>query len=72
MENIKIDYDDPEKTLISESSTNLLIVIGMLTVRSTHGGKIKITSVNRMFQKLSVAFAQIQSGTTIENLLNKI
>ena len=49
MENIKIDNGDPEKTLISESSTNLLIVIGMFPVRSTHGRKTKIISANRMF-----------------------
>ena len=62
------------KILISESSTNLPIVIGMLLVRPTYEyeEEIKIITANRMFQKLPIALAEVQGGTNVENLLNEM
>ena len=62
------------KILISESSTNLPILIGMLPVRPTYEyeEEIKIITANRMFQKLPTVLAQVQGGTIIENLLNEM
>ena len=54
--------------------SNYLMIILQLQLRLTikHRERIKVLMPKQMLQRLSIAFAQVKTGNTLENLLNKI
>ena len=58
-------YEGPELTLNAFKS-------GILPFKSTQGKGVKISKPKQMFQRLSVALAQVQTGNASEKILNEI
>ena len=54
--------------------SNYLMIILQLQLRLTikHRERIKVLMPKQMLQRLSIVFAQVKTGNTLENLLNKI
>ena len=54
--------------------SNYLMIILQLQLRLTikHRERIKVLMPKQMLQRLSIAFAQVKTGNTLENLLHKI
>ena len=44
----------------------------MVSLKSTQGKELKALNPKQMLQRLWVALAQVQAGTTFKNLLNEI
>ena len=58
-------YEGPELTLNAFKS-------GILPFKSTQRKGVKVSKPKQMFQRLSVALAQVQTGNSSEKILNEI
>ena len=68
--NLKIFYNPREKVIKLFDDYTTMLSIGKYDKK--HGKSLKILFSKQMLQRLALALAQIKSGNTSENLLNKI